>query len=85
MQITATNNKMKINSILFGMFTSSATGHLLHDKEITGNPILDLIVKIAVPVTTGILTPLVNNILTPLVREFVETRKEKRRLKRQKK
>lgn len=85
MQFTATNNKLKTNSILFGMFTSSATGHLLHDKEITGNPILDLIIKIAVPVTTGVLTPLVNNILTPLVREFIQTRKEKRRLKKLKK
>lgn len=85
MQIATTNNKLKLNIVLFGMFSSSVAGHILHDKEMTGNPVLDLIIKIAVPVTTGVLSPLVNNIFAPLVREFIETRKEKRRLRKIKK
>jgi len=62
-----------LSNILLGMFSSSAVGHLLHDKDITNVPLLDVIIKIGVPIVTGI--------FTPIVKEWIETRKEKRRIR----
>ena len=47
--------------VLLGSFTSMLTGEVISDGEITGHNTADVIIKIVVPIVTGVLITIVKN------------------------
>lgn len=54
---------------------SGGAGHILAEKEITGVMALDILIKIIVPITSGL--------IVPIVHKWFADRKDARDLKRQ--
>ena len=54
---------------------SGGTGHFLVDHQITGIMVLDMFLKIFVPIATGI--------LVPIIKSYFEDRKDARNLRRE--
>jgi hypothetical protein len=70
-------NTLRPGSIELSILSSAGTGEMLKNAEITGNPVIDLIVKIGVPIVSGV--------LLPIVKEWIQSRAEKRKERKSKK
>lgn len=57
----------KTADILLAGASAGGTGHLLHDKDISGHPLADLAIKILVPIITGCIFPLLKDYIALLV------------------
>jgi len=60
-----------IQDMMLGGISSGLTGEAIKGAEITGSPVVDMVIKIVVPIITGIAIPLVKN--------YIEERKRRRR------
>jgi hypothetical protein len=67
---TQKHKHQKINNFALSSITTAGLGELLHDSEITGNPTADMLIKIILPLISGV--------ISPIVKEWIETRKHLR-------
>ena len=64
---TLHNTKNDTLDILLAGTSAGGTGHILHDKDITGHPFADLAIKILVPIITGCIFPLLKDYIALLI------------------
>lgn len=74
MHVINANHAVNVKNFLLSAGTSGLLGEALKGTEITGNPTGDFLIKVVVPIISGV--------IAPLVKEWLETRREKRRLKK---
>lgn len=63
LRILLSNINPHVSEILFGSVTSMVVGETLKGSEITGSNTADAIIKVAVPIITGILIPICQEII----------------------
>ena len=71
------NNNKKIKTFLLSAGSTGFVGELLHDKDMTGHPSADLLIKVILPLISGV--------IAPMIKEWIDTRKEKRNLRKKQK
>lgn len=64
----------KASNFALSILTTGLVGESLINQNLTGHPVADLVIKIGLPFLSGI--------LSPLVKEWIETRRHKRQIKR---